>query len=218
MSQEAQAAICRLPAGITSSGDQYRSEHDTSSRSQPKFKLIDTPGHGKLRRTAIDELNASPSLRGILFVIDSAAVSASHALTQASEYLHDVLLILQKRHTQARSSKGPTQASFLVLANKQDVFSALPSSLIKAKLESEISKIRLTRSRGLLDSGINAENEDAATDDEQNWLGDYGSKEFNFDHMREHDIEVDIIGGNALAEDGSAGKVDAWWKWLGSNM
>lgn len=150
-------------------------------------------------------------------MIDSAAVSASSALTEASEYLHDVLLILQKRHTQGKTSKEPQEVSLLVLANKQDVFSALPTALVKSKLEAEISKIRLTKSRGVLDSGI-GDDADNAADEEQNWLGEYGSKSFTFQQMREHGVEVDLIGGNAISEDASPARVRSWWQWLGRNL
>ncbi|KAK4554564.1 hypothetical protein LTR86_008419 [Recurvomyces mirabilis] len=216
-SQEPQSAICQLPASTTTSEDRYRSENDTSSRAQPRFLLLDTPGHGKLRHHATSTLTSPAALKGLLFMVDSAAVSSASGLTEAAEYLHDVLLLLQRRHTQGKTSKGPQAVPVLVLANKQDVFTSLPSTIVKTKLEEEIGKVRQTRSKGLLDSGIGME-DDAGGDEESNWLGEYGAKDFRFAQMQEHGIEIDVVGGNVKGDGNEAGKVDGWWSWIGEGL
>lgn len=161
---------------------------------------------------------ATPShLHGLVFVVDSAAVSSSIGLTEAAEYLYDVLLILQKRHTQSKSSKEPQAIPVLVAANKQDVFSSLPAAIVKAKLEEEIAKIRQTRSKGLLDSGVGTEL-DSAGDDEQNWLGQYGSTAFKFAQMEEYGVDVRVAGGNVEGDGDEQGKVDEWWTWIGEHL
>ena len=68
-------------------------------------------------------------------MVDSAAVSSAAGLTETAEYLHDVLLVLQKRHTTSKTSKDPQAIPVLVLANKQDVFTSLPAGLVQKKLE-----------------------------------------------------------------------------------
>lgn len=216
MSQAPQPAKCRLAPTTKSSEDRYRSEHDPTARAQPEFLLVDTPGHGKLRHHALDSLTSPSALKGLLFVVDSAALSSGSGLTEAAEYLHDILLSLQKRHTQGKTSKGPQAIPVLVVANKQDVFTSLPAGLVKTKLEEEIAKVRLTRSRSLLDSGIGMEN--ASGDDEQNWLGEFDAKEFRFPQMEEHGIDVVVLGGNAKGEGGNVGMVDVWWDWIGQNL
>ncbi|KAK3697405.1 hypothetical protein LTR37_017467 [Vermiconidia calcicola] len=216
-SQEPQSAVCQLPPSIRSSEDQYRSENDTSARSQPKFFLLDAPGHGKLRRHAQSSFTTVSALRGLIFVVDSAAVSSAGGLTEAAEYLHDVLLLLQKRHTQGKTSKDPQAIPVLVAANKQDVFTSLPVGLVKSKLEGEIAKVRQTRSKGLLDSGIGMEDESGA-DEEGNWLGEYGAKEFRFTQMEEHGVEVTTVGGNVRGEGEEKGFVSDWWTWIGENI
>lgn len=148
---------------------------------------------------------------------DSAAVSSATGLTEAAEYLHDVLLVLQKRHTQSKSSKDPDALPVLVAANKQDVFTSLPAGLVKSKLESEIAKVRQTRSKGLLDSGIGME-DNTGGDEEASWLGEYGAKEFIFGHMQEHGVEVTVLGGNVRGDGEEKGVVTEWWEWIGSHL
>ena len=149
-------------------------------------------------------------------MVDSAAVSSSADLTSTAEYLHDVLLLLQRNHTQGKTSK--TQAiPVLIAANKQDVFTSLPAGIVKSKLEEELTKIRTARSRGLMDSGIAME-DDAGGDEEGNWLGEYGSKEFRFQQIEEHGVEVQVIGGNVKGDGNENGKVNGWWDWVGENL
>ena len=150
-------------------------------------------------------------------MVDSAAISSATSLTETAEYLHDVLLVLQKRHTQGKTSKGPQQIPVLVAANKQDVFTSLPASIVRSKLEEEITKVRATKSRGLLDSGIGMD-EDTGADEEANWLGEYGSKNFKFGQMEEHGIDIGIAGGNVKGDGKEQGKVDEWWAWIGENL
>ena len=178
---------------------------------------MDTPGHGKLRHHALSSLSSSSALKGLVFVVDSAALSSASGLTEAAEYLYDVLLLLQKRHTQGKTSKDPQAIPVLVAANKQDVFTSLPAGLVKSKLEEEIAKVRSTRSRGLLDSGIGMES-DTGTDEESNWLGEYGAKVFKFGQMEEHGVDVTVIGGNVRGEGDEKGSIQDWWSWIGDNL
>ena len=216
-SQAPQSALCQLPSAVRSSEDRYRSENDTSSRSQPKFTLLDTPGHGKLRHHALSSLSSPSALKGLVFVVDSAAVSSPSGLTEAAEYLHDVLLVLQKRHTQGKTSKDLEAIPVLVAANKQDVFTSLPAGMVKTKLEKEIAKFRETRSKGLLDSGIGIEDGGGA-DEEGNWLGEYGAKEFKFRQMEECGVELTVIGGNVRGDGDENGVIQDWWSWIGENL
>jgi len=216
-SQAPQTALCQLPTDYKSFEDRFRSENDTSSRHQPKFLILDTPGHGKLRHHAISSLKTSTALKGLIFVVDSAAVSSAAGLTEAAEYLHDVLLLLQKKHTQGKTSKTDAMP-VLLAANKQDVFTSLPTGLVRTKLEDEITKVRLTRSKGLMDSGVGMEDDVGGVDEEQNWLGEFGSVKFKFAQMEEHGVEVKVAGGNVKGDGNDAGRVDEWWTWVGDNL
>jgi signal recognition particle receptor subunit beta len=182
--------------------------------------LVDTPGHGKLRHFASEQLSKTQNLKGIIFLVDAAALSPGDAgktttgLTSTAEYLHDVLLALQKRYTSAKSSKGPKETPVLIAANKLDLFTALPPSLVKAALEKEITSVRNTRSKGLKDSGI-AMGEDAI-EEEREWLGDGGDGKFEFKQMEELNVFVDVIGGNVLGQDGPS--VGKWWDWIAAQL
>lgn len=201
--------------------------------SHKKFYLVDTPGHGKLRGAAMAHLNAngdgkskgkgagqtqgqgqqqfgdSSMLRGILYVLDAAALDDS--LADAATYLYEILLALQRRAGSGSSSRPPNAVHVLVAANKLDLFTALPASLVRSNLEAELARIRRSRSKGLLDSGVGVD--EIGSEEQDNWLGEYGSEKFTFSQMREFDIEVDVLGGSVLE-----GNVDKWWDWISSRI
>lgn len=174
-----------------------------------KFLLVDTPGHGKLRNQHAMTQIASNTLRGIVYVLDAASLDDN--LADAASYLYDVLLALQKRTGAGKTSKTPNEIHVLIAANKLDLFTALPASLVKSNLEAELSRIRRSRSKGLLDSGVGVD--EVGSEEQDDWLGQYGSEKFTFGQMREFDIEVDVIGGSVLE-----GKVDKWWDWISQRI
>lgn len=162
----------------------------------------------------MEALNSSNGFSGLIFMVDAAAISSAAGLTEAATYLHDILLTLQKRHTNSKTSKGPASLPVLVAANKLDLFTALPPQLVKKALEEEITKVRATRAKGLLDSGIGMEDEG----EERDWLGQGGEGGFSFGQMEESEIEVKIVGGNVVGEGKEEGQVDEWWTWIGENL
>lgn len=197
----------------------YRDDLDAAGATAARFLLVDTPGHGKLRHHALARLAPDAArdakLRALVFVVDAAALSEPDVLADAAAYLYDVLLRLQKRMGSTRTSKAPYAIPVLVAANKTDLFTALPAKLVKSNLEKELGRIRRTRSKGLLDSGVGADELAAGGDDSDEWLGEYGSDEFKFTQLREFDIEVEVEGGSVLGEKPN---VDKWWAWIASNL
>ncbi|KAI1646416.1 P-loop containing nucleoside triphosphate hydrolase protein [Daldinia loculata] len=177
--------------------------------SHRKFLLVDTPGHGKLRNQHAMTHIASNTLRGIIYVLDAA--SLDDGLADAASFLYDVLLALQKRTGAGKTSKAPTAIHVLIAANKLDLFTALPASLVKSNLEAELGRIRQSRSKGLLDSGVGVD--EVGSEEQDDWLGQYGSEKFSFGQMREFDIEIDVMGGSVLD-----GKVDKWWDWISERI
>ncbi|KAI1633122.1 signal recognition particle receptor beta subunit [Biscogniauxia mediterranea] len=184
-----------------------------------KFLLVDTPGHGKLRGHALGRLGGRSEesralLKGVVFVVDAAALD-DDALSDAAAYLYDVLLALQRRAGAAgRSARRPDAVPLLIAANKNDLFTALPAALVKSSLEAELGRIRRSRSKGLLDSGVGVDDDDGVGSEEQDgWLGEYGSDKFSFAQMREFDIDVQVLGGSVLE-----GKVDKWWDWIAEHI
>lgn len=111
----------------------------------------------------------------------------------------------------AGKSRGFKEIPVLIAANKGDLFTALPVSLVKRNLEAEITKVRVSRSKGLLDSGTKLDNED-----KDDWLGEVGSTDFKFAQMEEFDVTIEVVGGNVLGADGS--NVEKWWEWIAERL
>ncbi|CAF9924602.1 MAG: hypothetical protein ALECFALPRED_002800 [Alectoria fallacina] len=209
-----------LPVSTKAVSSKYRSVNDPSNQAHKKFLLADTPGHGKLRHHAFDSVIKPQNLKGIIFMVDAADMSmgtsgaGNEPLHQAAEYLHDILLLLQKRSTRSKTSKAPRELPVLIAANKLDLFTALPPPLVKTALESEISNVRSSRATGLLDSGIGMNDLDIG--EEKEWLGNGGDGKFEFSQMDEVNIAVSVAGGNVLGADES--DVKQWWDWIAGNL
>ena len=187
--------------------------NDPSNQTHRKFLLVDTPGHGKLRYHALESVTKPQNLKGIVFIVDASDLSSGSedrsALLETAQYLHDILLTLQTRHASAKPSKGPSQMPVLIAANKLDLFTALPAKLVKSALESEITKLKNTCTKGLVDSGIGV---DDASDNDQEVLGGGGEDPFKFSLMEEYNVPIEILGGNCLGADGPDS--NKWWKWI----
>lgn len=208
-----------LPLTTDTTSSNYRSANDPANQVHKRFLLADTPGHGKLRHHAFDSIVKRENTKGIIFMVDASNLSPSsgttvdefNGLRETAEYLHEILLVLQKRAIGARTMKAPKNIAFLIAANKLDLFTALPPALVKSVLESEISKVRDSRSTGLLGSGIGMN--ELAMEDEKDWLGDGSEAPFEFKQMEEVGISVQVLGGNVVGADGV--DVAAWWAWIG---
>lgn len=177
--------------------------------------MVDTPGHGKLRHHATENITNPQNLKGLIFLVDAAALSTvDEELRRTADYLHDVLLLLQKRAE--GNAKGPKEMSVLIAANKMDLFEAHPATLVKNSLEAEITKVRVSRSRGLLDSGIGMGN--GVGDENDDWLGEMGSSDFKFSQLEEFGITVETVGGSVVGRDGETPTVDGWWAWVSERL
>lgn len=149
---------------------------------------------------------------------ESSDDSSAKGLTEAAEYLHDILLTLQKRHTTSKTSKGPSSIPVLIASNKLDLFTAIPTNLVKSKLENEISNLRSSRSKGLLDSGVGMDGDEGMEDREV--LGGGGEGGFTFGLLEEYGVEVSVVGGNVLAAggEGLGSDVGGWWGWIAERL
>lgn len=153
-------------------------------------------------------------------MVDAAVLStdsvdgenSAQGLSEGAEFLHDILLTLQKRHTSSKTSKGPAEVPVLIASNKVDLFTALPTNLVKSMLETEISRLRGTKSRGLLDSGVGMDNDM----EDRDVLGGAGEGAFEFGLMEEYNVPVEVIGGNVTGNDGA--DVEKWWQWIGDHL
>lgn len=203
-----------LPGVIPLGSNKYRSVNDASLKDkQPTpYTIIDTPGHGKLRlEHALSQLN-NPALRGVIFVVDSSVLdsSDSSASRDTAAYLHDTLLALQRRTTGKDSKKPKTALPVLIAANKQDMFTALPAGAVKERLQSEIERVRVSRSKGL--SAVGQETDEEVEDDV---LGGGGEEKFTFKLLEEeYDTRIDVLGGAVKGEEAGKG-VRRWLEWIG---
>ncbi|KAL4735157.1 signal recognition particle receptor beta subunit-domain-containing protein [Aspergillus similis] len=222
------ATIC-LPISVPIGSNKYRSVNDTSlkeaQRSPTKYRVKDTPGHGKLRGSqGLSELlsmsttkDTNSKLRGVLFMVDTAAISETEALRDAASYLYDVLLILQKRALQRgkSSARAAAEIPVLIAANKQDLFTALPPGSVREKLEAEIDRIRKSKSKGIMDASADAGDGEG----EDDILGSYDLKDtFTFKGFKDEiGVEVDVVGGAVKGDDGDemGAGVRRWEEWVG---
>ncbi|EEP76055.1 predicted protein [Uncinocarpus reesii 1704] len=172
----------------------YRSVNDPTladhRKTQVKYRVRDTPGHGKLRdaqgisqlKSMADSKPTKGTARGVIFMVDAGTIMDETELRDAAGYLHDVLLILQRRLANSRNSvfRKLPDVPVMIAANKQDLFTALPANSVKQRLEAEIERIRQSRRKGVLDADVNA------GDDEQEILGsDEGQEKFTFKLLEE---------------------------------
>ncbi|KAL4749370.1 hypothetical protein BDW72DRAFT_178318 [Aspergillus terricola var. indicus] len=228
-SQTSTLATIRLPVSVTIGSNKYRSVNDTSlkeaQRNPTKYRMKDTPGHGKLRGSqGLSELvsmsttkDTKSKLRGVLFMVDTAAISETETLRDAASYLYDVLLILQKRALQRgkSSARAAAEIPVLIAANKQDLFTALPPGSVREKLEAEIDRIRKSKSKGIMDASADAGDGEG----EDDILGSYDLKDtFSFKGFKDEiGVKVDVVGGAVKGDDGDevGAGVRKWEEWVG---
>lgn len=166
----------------------------------------------------LDSKNQKSKLRAVIFVVDSAALSeGDEVLRDTATYLHDILLILQKRalNKGKSSTKVATEVPVLVAANKQDLFTALPPASVRDKLEAELDRIRKSRSKGLVDASVDT----GADEGEEEILGgDDGQGTFSFKLLKEEvGVKVDVVGGAVKGDDEAdvGSGVRKWEEWIG---
>lgn len=199
--------------------------HALTALSRPNPTIVPSAFSASVSKSGSSSNTSSSSethkskLKALVFVVDAAALadSDSGALASTAEYLYDVLLTLQQRFDRQRrgGARAPASVPVLVAANKLDLFTALPAGLVKSQLEGELGRIRKARSKGLLDSGEGDSLDSPGGEDEEGWLGSYGTEKFSFDEMREFDVEVEVVGGNVFGDGPGAEK---WWRWIGERV
>ena len=216
-SQVPSTIALRLPPSIPLGSNKYRSENDSSLQSAEKkivrYEMIDTPGHGKLRLEQALSHIENAAVRGVIFVADSSALdSSSSSVSQdTASFLHDTLLALQKRKTAKGTTKAKSEIPVLIAANKQDLFTALPHTAVMDRLQTEIERVRVSRSKGL--TTVGKENDEQ---DEDDVLGGSGEEKFSFTLLQdEYGIEVDVLGGAVRGDEAGKG-VGKWDEWIGS--
>jgi len=157
----------------------------TSIKNGKPWKLIDIPGHERVRAKHI--YNNKDNARGVLFLIDS--VNFPREIRDVAEYMYDLL---------ANRTIQRNKVSILVACNKQDLTTAKSHNVIKSQLEKELNKLRQTRSAALL--GI-----DDYSSSKNAFIGKQG-KDFDFTHV--HPIKVEFCECHLKSESSSNGEVN----------
>lgn len=146
-------------------------------------------------------------------MLDSAAIESSDSPVSkdTAQYLHDVLLALQRRPKLVKKAKSE-DVRVLIAANKQDLFTALPANAIRGRLQAEIERVRSSKRRGV--SAVDAKEDDA--EDDSTTLGGGGEDAFTFKLLEEEfGIVVDVVGGAVKGDEDGIG-VKKWEEWIGT--
>ena len=160
-------------------------------------KLIEFPGHLKLRYKLLNSLKNSTNIKGLMYVIDSTVDPKE--LVETAEFLYQILNI-----TENRTHNG---VKILIACNKSESFTARPPQKIKDVLELEITEIikRKKQSLGTVHKAVNTNNEDEENATENEQVLD-SLKVFKFDALE----------GNVTVLDGSVtkNKLNKWKDWM----
>lgn len=219
LSQTSTTIGMRLPPGTPLGSNKYRSENDyeliNAAKTATPYKLVDTPGHGKLRSEQALAWITRPNtgLKGVILLLDSSAIESadSDISKDTVRYLHDVLLALQRRPKVIKKAKAE-DVSVLVACNKQDLFTSLPPSAIRSRLQEELERLRTTRKKAV--SAVDAR-EDQDENEDETVLGGGGEETFTFKLLEdEFGISVEVVGGTVKGDDDGSGVVK-WEEWIG---
>ncbi|KAF3906612.1 hypothetical protein ABW20_dc0108979 [Dactylellina cionopaga] len=171
------------------------------------FHLKDTPGHPKLRSFALTTITQhTTSCIGIIFMIDSAVLSAQPRLTDTVEYLYELLLAIQKRYAVLSEATTSTEPIPLLIAcNKNDLFTSLPSAKISNLLQTELGRMKESKRKGLLNAGAGEDDDE----DLDRVLGDERSDEITWDALKEFGVDVTVQSGSI-----KTGAIQSWASWI----
>nr|CAG4638696.1 EOG090X0C7N [Cyclestheria hislopi] len=160
---------------------------DMAIQNKGSLKIIDIPGHERVRQRYLDTYKASA--RAVIFVIDSLTFSKD--IRDVAEYLYTILT------DPVISGNCPP---FLIACNKQDYDLVKGQQVMKSQLEKEINVLRTTR--------LNQLQATSSTGSSTTFLGIEG-KDFEFSHL--HSIRVDFSEISARE-----GTLDPLIKWIHS--
>lgn len=145
-----------------------------------KLRVIDLPGHERLRLQMLDEYKGLA--RAVVFVVDSGTLQKD--IKEVAEYLYTLL------SDKTVSSNTPP---ILVLCNKQDLTLAKGAKVVRSQLEKEMNTLRITRAASLQSVGDSGSTNNA-------YLG-RPDKDFSFSDLKP--LKVDFAECSATGKDKS---------------
>ena len=128
---------------------------------EKQVTIVDCPGHPRLAHLLRQSL-ATLKPRGVILLIDAATIK------------RDLNVVANMVYTTPLELPRPSHV--LIVANKSDLFTALPVTKVRELLESEITSLKKTR-----DDSLEEEDERAAL----------GGPEFNFDELDDEGVMVE---------------------------
>ncbi|GFS27935.1 signal recognition particle receptor subunit beta-like [Elysia marginata] len=158
-----------------------------------KLRVIDLPGHERLRLQMLDEHKGQA--RAVVFVVDSGTLQKD--IKEVAEYLYTLL------SDKTVSSNAPP---VLVLCNKQDLTLAKGAKVVRSQLEKEINTLRITRAASLQSVGDSGSNNNS-------YLG-RRDKDFSFSDLKP--LRVDFAECSATGTDkaNNSPKLEELHEWL----
>jgi signal recognition particle receptor subunit beta len=147
--------------------------------SEKQITIIDCPGNPRLAHLLRHSLSTHAP-RGIIILLDSASINRD--LNAVANIVYSTLLAL------------PRPVDVLIVANKSDLFTALPVNKVRDLLESEISSIKKTR-------------DDSVDDDEERVT--LGGLEFKFDELESDGVVVEWTRSSIESE-----QVEGILRWI----
>lgn len=160
-------------------------------------RLIEFPGHLKLRSKLFETLQNSSNIKGLIFVVD--ATVDPKELTSTAEFLFEILQVTER---------FPNGVDILLACNKSESFTARPPLKIRSALEKEIEKIIVRRQKSLdtVNDDEKADNDDENLQQEPP-IFNLGSKGgFKFDSLEGN---VDSVEGSVMKKN-----IDKWECWM----
>ncbi|QLG70537.1 hypothetical protein HG535_0A04770 [Zygotorulaspora mrakii] len=178
--------------------------HDFKLSKANTFRLMEFPGHNKLRKQLIDTLESSNNIKGLLFMVDSTTDPKD--LTEVAEFLFQILQVTERQ---------PDGCDILLACNKCESFTSRPPAKIKDALEKEMDKI-IARKRKSLDSVQNTLNGSLKKTDDADNEDDQEEKSALLDIQVAGGFKFSSLEGNVDALEGSVTKnnVDKWECWI----
>jgi signal recognition particle receptor subunit beta len=155
----------------------------THASIEKQITVIDCPGHPRLAHLLRQSL-AQTSPRGVILLIDAASVNKD--LNSVANMVYSTLLAL------------PRPIHVLIVANKSDLFTALPVNKVRELLEGEISSLKKTRDEGMDE------------DEERTTLG---GVEFKFDELENEGVVIEWTRGSIEAR-----KVAGVLEWISKRV
>lgn len=156
-------------------------------------RLMEFPGHIKLRNKLFETLQNSSNLKGLIFVVD--ATVDPKELTTTAEFLFEILQVTER---------FPNGVDILIACNKSESFIARQPLKIRAALEKEIEKIIARRQKSL--DTVQGEKTEEGADDQPEGLRLSSTNGFKFEAVEGN---VDALDGSVLKQN-----IEKWECWI----